>query len=534
MDPTGLTKEEQIDIWFDEGRFIPARLANEIMKIMPFVTLQDTGEIWFYKQGIWVPGGEELIRNFVTGFLDEKAKKNYGEEVVYFIRTMTYIEREKFCPPINEIPLRNGIFDINTGQMRAYSDKDYFTTKLQITYDPEAKCERIDKFLSEIVKEEHVILLKEVAAYCLLREYPIHAALMCIGSGANGKSVFLSLLKHMLGQENVTSISIQDLEEKPFAIAQLYQKMANIYPDLSSRSLQDTGRFKMLTGGDMVTAEKKFQQPFNYTSYAKHIYSCNQIPIAYDDSRAFFRRWIIINFPNNFDGPNADKNLLKKLVTEKEISGFFNQLIGVLNTLILNGSFSYSLSIEERRELYKRLSDPVEAFCMDIIEFDSTGYIEKKELYSLFCEYCREKNYTALAENTFSKRMFRIMGIGQSRKAIGGMRIQCYAGLKLKEKEEIGQGSQGSQGNLAILSTQQNTLLTINREKTLTPLTPLTQEPVLGTCDDCNETKMITAVHTFEDSYQPGRMITWRLCEDCDQKFVEPQKTAVNRDREPE
>src|SRR3972149_10446055 len=105
----GMDVEEPSELvyahYFDDGRFVPASLGQEIMNITRFITLKDTGEIWAYNKGIWVPDGETLIRNYVTGFMGNVAKKSYGEEVVYYIRTMTYVDRDIFNTPENEIPL---------------------------------------------------------------------------------------------------------------------------------------------------------------------------------------------------------------------------------------------------------------------------------------------------------------------------------------------------------------------------------------------------------------------------------------------
>lgn len=508
--------------YFEDGRFVPARVGQDIMNITRFVTLKDTGEIWAYDKGLWKPDGESFIRNVVTGIMGDVSKRSYGEEVVYYIRTVTYVDRDVFNTPENELPLMNGILDMDTNQLRDYSIHDFYTTRLPIYFDPTAACPRIDAFLTQVVKEENVKLLKEIAAYCLYRGYPLQTAFMLIGQGSNGKSVYLNLLKTILGQENVVSVSVQDLEEKPFAPAQLYLKMANIYADLSSKAMYNSGKFKMLTGGDSITAERKFGQPFNFINRAKMIYSCNQIPIAYDDSDAYHRRWIIVNFPFRFDEKTADPKLLQKLITAAEVSGFLNQLIPVLKELIDRGRFSYEMTIEQRRELYKRLSDPVEAFCIDMVAYDADGWIGKKELYTAFCEYCREKNYAVIAESTFAKRLHRVLGPTEARKKIGDDRIQSWLGIKLKEVEE-GQGSQGSQGNQSYLSVQkENTYKEYNKEKSLTSLTPLTQDSERGKCDYCFNEELLVEAIVEKDPYRHGALMTLRRCQKCKDKAAQP------------
>ena len=82
------------------------------------------------------------------------------------------------------------------------------------------------------------------------------------------------------------------------------------------------------------------------------IFSANLIPKTKDDTTAFFRRWIIINFPNQFlpDNPKTDKDLTKKLTTQEELSGFFNWTLKGLKRLLKNGKFSSGKSVEETRQ----------------------------------------------------------------------------------------------------------------------------------------------------------------------------------------
>lgn len=86
---------------------------------------------------------------------------------------------------------------------------------------------------------------------------------------------------------------------------------------MSKETLKNTGILRKLTGGDYISAEKQFQPLFSFMNYAKLICSTNQIPITPDETDAFFARHIIINFPNQFLGDNADPHLIEKLTSEE-------------------------------------------------------------------------------------------------------------------------------------------------------------------------------------------------------------------------
>jgi putative DNA primase/helicase len=232
---------------------------------------------------------------------------------------------------------------------------------------------------------------------------------MAVGDGANGKSTYLSVLKALLGAENVSGRPIQDFGQDRFAAADLFGKLANICADLPPNELKYTGNFKMLTGGDIIKAEYKFKRPFYFVSYAKLIFSANQIPDTEDESDAYYRRWVIPVFPNKFEGDNAVQNILQKLTTPSELSGFLNEAIGALKGLLLRGNFCTSKTTEDTREDYKRKASPVYAFVTDMLEPDPDAIIVKKDLYNAFCAYCRAFDLPPKSDNIFFKEMMQLV-----------------------------------------------------------------------------------------------------------------------------
>jgi len=423
-----------------EGRppkFIPAYLARELMKEFHSITRETDETIFVYdpETGVYKPNGEAHIKREVEKRLGKHFSRNRLNEVISYIIAATIQRIEEPDPHL--ILVKNGILDLRTKELKPFSPKYFFLNALPVKYDPEADCPKIKKFLSEIVVPEDIVVLQEISGYCLWRDYFIHKAVMLIGEGANGKSTFLELLRAMLGNHNVSTIPLQEFESNRFALASLYGKLANIYADLSDVALRKTGLFKMLTGGDTISAEFKFRDKFYFKNYAKLIFSCNKVPRTPDDTTAFFRRWIIINFPYQFtdDNPKTDKNLIKKLTTEEELSGFLNYALEGLQRLLRNGKFSYSKSTEETREAYIRASDPVQAFIMDCLEFDPNSFETKERVYKAFVEYCRNMKIPTVAKNVFGAKLPQYMPQVKSvQKRVGGKKVRCWEGVKLLDR----------------------------------------------------------------------------------------------------
>jgi putative DNA primase/helicase len=417
--------------------FIPLKLAEVIQVHIPIKTLTPDETILTYnkEKGIYEEGQntvEEIAQKIMTTDLNSHKLK----ETIGCIKRTTFTKRKDFEQK-NIICLDNGVLDLTTKELKPFSPEFLFLEKIPLTYDKSADCPKIKKFLSEVLEPQDVSIIQEVIGYTLLKEYPYQKAIMLLGEGANEKSTLISLIKTFLGNDNVSFVSMQDLEENRFSAAQLHGKLANLFSDLPERTLQGTSKFKALTGGDEISVENKFSKPFSFTNYAKLIYSCNVLPEIKEDSDAVFRRWIILNFKKKFEGTNCNPNLLKEITTTEELSGLLNWALEGLDRLIQGNGFSFSLSTKEIRSYYLKLASPAKAFYEDRLIENPEGYIEKDELYSAFIAYCQERKLSTRSAEYFFKKLKEIHPYLQTeRKEVLGIRKRCYIGLSFFDKEE--------------------------------------------------------------------------------------------------
>jgi P4 family phage/plasmid primase-like protien len=425
-------------LWFEKGKFIPKNLGDYIMERHTFKTIPNTRSdtIYVYQNGVYKNLGESIIRRESNAFLEKKTKTNFVNEATGYIARSTYIFPEQINQDPYLINLKNGFYNLKEKKLLPHNPEIFSITQLPIYYNPEADCPLIKKFVSEIVTERDVDALQELVGYCLWKDYHIQKAFMFLGEGHNGKSTFIKTLSAFMGTENISAIPLQDLEQS-FAKATLYGKMANLYPDISSKALTQTGTFKALTGGDAISAEFKFKDRFSFTNFAKLIFSCNKIPETRDFTTAFFRRWVIVNFPYKFEGKNDDKFLINKLTIQEELSGMFNWALEGLERLLQTGDFSNSKTAEEMEIKYKKLSSSVAGFVTDCCQTDTDAETRKEELYLAYCNYCRESQLIADSKDVFYKKLpIYAEHIKDVRSTVGGRRTLIIKGIKLREWEK--------------------------------------------------------------------------------------------------
>jgi len=461
---------------------LSAEIARLLKEEYRFATLNDTEEVLIYNDGIYHYGGEAFIRSTIEKILEQSiVTKNLCEEVIGHIQRSTYINRKNFDADPSFIVLNNCVLDLEKNCVFDHTPEIFSLTKLPISYDPKADCPKIKKFLNEVLFPEDIATIQEFLGYLLWKRYVIQKALLLVGDGNNGKSTFIGLVRAFLGNDNVSGVSLQELELNRFAKADLYGKLANLYADLPDSALKSVGTFKMLTGGDPIRGEHKFKNSFLFINYAKLIFSANKVPEVYEDTEAFFRRWIIITFPNKFEGNKADPNKLSELTTPEELSGLLNWALEGLQRLKANGwRFSNPKSTEDIRTEYIRKSSPMKAFFLDCIEFDTQNDIPKKELYAKFCDYCRERKLPAVTEQTFYANIQMHIKVEETRPTINKKRVPCYRGIKLKPKEEWGKSEDEESSGQFNISTPPDSPDSPDRKEPEpnTPVSPV--NPVRG------------------------------------------------------
>ena len=436
-------------------------LSQRLVSVCQLATTKAGGSvpIWRYveNQGIWKPDGEDFIRKEVDRVAVEFTSNHLASEVIASVRAKAYVPDLRLGETVSKIVCENGLLDIETGKLHGkFNPDEYHITQLPITYDKNAKCPNFLKFLDEVVSipdDREAII--EIIGYTLLKVYVYEIIALFVGEGANGKSILLSVIKLFLGSENVSSVTPQQLEGSRFSSAQLFGKLACVAGDIPSEPLKYTGILKMLTGGDLIHAEHKNRDPFDFLNHAKLIFSANQVPESWDSSQAFYRRFRIIDFPNQFS-PN-DKNfiprdqLLELLTSEKEKSGILNLALEGLKRLRSQGQLTGEKTIDEKSMDFIQRSDSSLYFFKRFITRNHLAVdMPKAWLYSLYTKFCDAIDKTPVADSTFAKKIKRYVPyIGEGRPREGDQRVTVWTGFDFNQeeydKEIAGQGGQGGQ-----------------------------------------------------------------------------------------
>lgn len=328
------SKNEQEGPKQDVGRI--EYISEKVLEKYNLITLEETKEILYYDNGVYKYRGEVLIEKEAEAIAGYNLCNENLREITSHIRRRTYHKRTELDSDINIINLSNGLYNWKENKLYPHTPQYLLTKQIPIVYNSKAKPRLFGKFLSQVLYPADIRTAIESMAYTFLNDCPFDYFFVLVGEGSNGKGVFTGLLTALHSPSNVSNVPLKILLENNFALADLEFKDVNIDEELSDSLIKDTSLLKKLTGGrrQLVRVERKYRDAYDASLNTKLFFSTNKMIQTSDQTNAFYRRLIIISFPNTFEEDKQDPDLINKLTTQSELSGIFNLLMYYLRLII--------------------------------------------------------------------------------------------------------------------------------------------------------------------------------------------------------
>jgi len=398
------------------------------------------GAIYVYRSGVYKPDGELLVRQRVKHLLlDEDCSEMWSRalsnEILEFISLDVPVLPDE--PSTELINLENGVLRVRTRELLLHSPEFLSAIRIPIAYDPEAQCPEVDKFISEVFPEDAIPLAWEILGDLLTPDRSVQKAICLLGEGGNGKSAFLDLATNFVGAENVCHLSLQRLEADRFSAARLYGKLANICPDLPGERLSSSAMFKAITGSDRITAEIKYRDSFEFTPFARLLFSANRLPASDDASQAFFDRWLIVPFPNRFRQTRREiprRIIQARLCLPSELSGALNKALDGLERVRKRGWFTETKASRGLLRRYQSANDALAAWLDEHTVAAPEAMIPQSELHGAYATHCRRASRSPTSKQIFGRRLRTLRpNVEPTQRTLCGRRTWVYAGIALRE-----------------------------------------------------------------------------------------------------
>ena len=334
----------------------------------------------------------------------------------------------------------NGVIDLPSGTLRDGTKEDRIATHTPVAYDVGAKAPRWERFIREIFNDNENLIefVRLAVGYSLTGDQREQVFFILHGTGANGKSVFLATLHHVLGayayDPGLTTFEApgKGTAPHPEALAALAGKRFVTASETSEKTKLYEQRLKVLSHGDTTSARQLYEERFQFEPQCKIWLGLNHRPRISDDSRGFWRSVRLIPFERQFTGENADQDLLKRM--KLEAPGVLRWAVDAARDWYTNGLPACS-EVEAATKEYETEQDPLSAFLAERCVEESGVKIPASELYRNYLIWTEKESlqkYEVLSSRGFGRRMkVRYMA-----SLDGTKRTRVYEGVRLLTTED--------------------------------------------------------------------------------------------------
>lgn len=341
------------------------------------------------------------------------------------------------------IRFKNGIWNISCDSFQYLNSKPLFRRSVDVCVPFEAEdespefvnfCERVFDQKNYTQKKQ---VLYEIIGYAISDIENVKKAIFLIGPSNTGKSVILRFIQRLVGEENVSNISLDNFAHR-FSVAEMAGKCLNISGEVPSGML--TGKaldiFKNLTGGDKIEIEKKGCQPSSAKITTKLLFAGNTLPVFsnVDGTDSLVERLHIILFDKQVEESERDKDLENKLWEQRDLIVRY-ALTAVHRFVSKNKEF---IVLDDEKQLLQSIAktaNPVSYFLESCMEYGEEYYIHISDAYEAFRKFAAEEALPDVPRTIFRNMvaMHANVCVCKTKKRLGkGSPKSCFQGIKLK------------------------------------------------------------------------------------------------------
>ena len=386
----------------------------------------------------------------VAAYVDKKkqSRENVNKIVEDLTSLSLNLDEIKSHETRRVINLLNGTIFISKNGVITFKDKhdykDAATNILKFNYDTSSKCPKWTKFLRDITSDEDDIkTLMEFIGYCFMPSHEFESFLFLYGkSGANGKSVILDTIRNFFGEDNVSSLQLQQFEGHQ--LCALTNKLLNIGSEIDKNGT-DKGQLANLKAivstKDAITINPKNEEPYSLlpSEKPKLAFAGNEKPKSGIDN-GVFRRMLLIVFDKEVKDSQKIRGLSDRF--SDELAGIFNMALEGLKRLIKQNKFTRSKRMQTELEEYKDSVNPLRTIVKDAIVADANYFVPGSALYKIYLAYMNDKGGKPIAQKNFAQALrdeLTLAGIscsyGQKRMPVNyagvGERPRCFFGFRV-------------------------------------------------------------------------------------------------------
>ena len=353
----------------------------------------------------------------------------------------------KLNPYNHYLVVANGTVDLKTGELLDHNLEHYSTMRVPVAYNPKAKePTRFLRFLEEIFEGNASMInyVHRLLGYCLTGETREHEFYIFYGSGGNGKSVLINLIKAILGDEYCGDVSAgalarsTDGDRTNPTLVQAKDCRILIANESEKEARLNTSLIKQISAGDEICPRTLRKANEHFIPHMKILWVTNHLPKLDWNDGGMERRIRIVPFLANIPKQDQDKNLPNILLEERE---------GVLKWLIEGAVSYYQEGMADIPEVMQEAMDR-EKFGTDSILYffnkmviptgENADRYKARTVYNVYRQFCADNGIELPATETMFGKRFLKLGEDKCITKVKHSDGMYYHAFKLRSDEAEG------------------------------------------------------------------------------------------------
>lgn len=438
------------DFYKDTLRYVPKRRA------------------WFYyENGIWsMDVGNlkamkccmelaNLLFSYALQIQDERVRKDY---IDYMKRWQSYnnrahlikdaqvhhpISASEFDNDIYIFNCSNGTLHLDTGEFTEHRSEDRLSKISSVAYIPSAKCERWEKFISEITSgdTERAKFLQKIMGYALSGDTRHECMTVLYGATTrNGKGTLCESILKVFGNYGCTArpetISFKPAVNSSQPTEDIARLAGIRFVNISEPGkglVLNAAQVKSMTGNDTVNARFLHENSFDFSPQFKIYINTNYLPVINDITVFTSNRIFIIPFERHFDEAEQDKGLKRYFATDEAQSAILNWLLEGYRQITKEG-LTVPESVKKATEQYNHDSDKMQLFFEDNLIEEKNHELCTAAVYAVYKRWCADNGFFAESMKSFKQSLEAVTPVIRKRPKNGGEKTTLIIGYRLLDE----------------------------------------------------------------------------------------------------
>jgi len=413
------------------------RVLDDLQRGRPQPVVYDEGSLYRYEAPCWRPITQsEAVRAtseydghwYVAGY---KENKDTGERTPVLKRLRLgagkvdgavklarhFADQPGFFSgaPVG-LATDNGFVDVSKDglRLRPPTPEQRCRARVPITFDPDAPHARWTQFLAEVFRDDEdrddkAKVLQEFAGACLTGIPTRYAKCLVLhGSGANGKSVALTVMSALFVPQHRCSITPHDLSQD-FKLSVLIGKRINICNETPNADIASSERFKAVLDGNEVTAREPYRPAVTFKPRCGHVFACNDLPGTRDHSDGYWRRINALKFARQFSPDEQDATLADNIIAS-ELAGVARWALEGAVRMLRNGGYTEPAGSVEDLAQWRLESDQVRQWVAECTVAAERGqWVKSTRLYDAYRDWAKASGLRQVSITKFGRRLGQIV-----------------------------------------------------------------------------------------------------------------------------